>query len=206
MQGELIIGTDLNTDKFDRKLEKLEAKYKSEEIDLDLKSNNVEDLKFELKEAEKVYSELSKKIKDTNAEIEKTTKQIEDLVAAGDTGAMYGSLNNRKAGLASKLAELEPAFEKQNIKVNKLYDNLTKAERSYDKQKEKIKDISQEIQLANIEIEKNKINEMNHRFDGVRANIKEIGKGIEKNIKKNFTMGISNFRNPRSLYGCKKCN
>ena len=191
MQGELIIGTDLKTDKFDRKLEKLEAKYKNEEIDLKLKFNEYEKTENELLETKKNLNAIKKERDEINKKTSATRERYDFLFKKGQLSTIAAGEYNELQSLKRPLESLEENQGKINAEYDKMVESATKlnervekVKAEFEKQKNKVEGTRKEIEFINAEIEKNKINEMNSRFDGVKANIREIGKGIEKNIKK----------------------
>lgn len=196
--GTIVIGTDLNTDKLEKKYQKLEQKLKTEEIDLNLKFSNLQDAKKELQEANSELVKVKKTYDQINQTIESKQKQYDRLnqrINSGDalTGEEYnrfGFLSNTLAGLKGKQQEINKEFDKYNEKVNKATDNLTKIEGKYEQQKTKVQETKNELEKVNRLLEQNKSNSL---LDGIKGKLNETGNSLENIIHKVTRWGLALF-------------
>ena len=146
MDGWITIGTELSTKTFDKKYEKLKNRLESAELNLKIKTDDLEDARNELKAVQRELTEINKKRNEINSEVNKYQKQYDDinnriLAGQGVTGEEYqrfGFLENKLTDLKSQQAQINSEFDKYNEKVNKATDTLSKAEIKYDIQKKKV--------------------------------------------------------------------
>lgn len=186
--GTVVIGTDLTTNKFEEKLEKLEKKHQNEEVDLNLRLGDVENAKEELKKTYRQLAEIKKKRDEINkqaSDVQLRYASINDKIRGGEAispeeYSVFGSLENKLTGITAKQQQVNAEFDKYNAKVNKAVDKLAKVEARYDKQKQKVQETKNEIAKVNAEIERNKVNEMSRAFENVGKSVQ----GVTKNVKK----------------------
>lgn len=184
-EGKVIIETDLDTKQFDQKMSKLEAKYKTAEIDLKIKTSNFEDAKQDMNEANRLLGEIKRKRDEINKQLEPKQKElnaINELIRSN--GALQpsqylamGRLENEVSRLKPLQQEVNAEFEKQNEIMNQAVDNYVKAEASYNKQLIKVEQINKEISEIN-----NKTTGIN--LGNIEKSINKIGNSITKVTKK----------------------
>ena len=186
MQGEIIIGTDLKTDKFERKLEKLQAKHKNEEIDLNLKFNEYEKTANELLEVKKNLNAIKKERDEINKKASATRERYDFLFKKGQASNITAGEFNELQSLKRPLESLEENQGKINAEYDKMVESATKlnervekAKAEFDKQKNKVEDTRKEIEFINVEIAKNKIGDVANKF----GNVENISKNLKSSMK-----------------------
>lgn len=183
--GKIIIGTELDETHLDKKVQKLKSKLEQEEITLNFKASEVEKIKSELKQVEIAMKNIKDANQETETRLSSLSKQyatFNQRIAEGEHLSVeeyqrYGYLENEISKLTILQKDANKELDKYNSKFNRLNDNLTKAEASYNKQLTKVQETRQEYAELNNEIEKTK-------FKQVEQNIKGIGNSVEKVTKK----------------------
>lgn len=152
MKNWIIIGTDLDSKKFDQKYEKLKDRLKKENEVLDLKFGDLENAKKELSEVQEKFRNIKNEIDGVNKEIKEYEEKIKSIDERAENGTITKTdyLNRDRYGakiasLKEQSSGLNIEYDKYNEKMNKVIDKLTKAELSYDNQVNKIKDINNQI-------------------------------------------------------------
>lgn len=181
MDGQVIIGTKLDSKNFDKQLSKLETRYKNEQIDLEVKLANFDNAKQEVNKLNYELKNVKDRLQEINArKIE--LKAMPDFSSNAKAFNEYTSLNIEQS-------ELNAKAEQYNIQLNKAHDNLTKNEASYEKIKNKVNQTGLEYQKLNAEI--NKTNSQG--LSGVAKSINDVGKGVQGVTKKLVKWGLAIF-------------
>lgn len=202
MDGKVIISTDLNTSPLEKKLQKLEARLKKEEVDLDIKYGNADVVINELRKAETELDNLKQKQKEVNKETEEFFKEFDLLEKKRQSGSAfsgaeamrYDSLYKSKKPLVAEQEQINNAVSKQADLVEKVKVKLSQAQASYEKQELKVEEINKDIletkgAIAQANAEQNKGN----------IDLKNIGNSMESIVKKVAKWGLAVF-SIRSAY------
>lgn len=176
--GVLVIGTDLNTDKFEKKLEKLEQKYKKQEVSLQIKNDKIDEAQRKLDKFSNKLREISRQKIEVDAEIKTKRNQINNIESRMKAGEAitpqeyqaYGKLNNEITALIDKQRNLTKEQDKYNETVTKSYDNVTKLKNEYNLLKNSVGQTAIEI---------GRTKEEQQRFYD-KENVKSITQSIDK--------------------------
>lgn len=203
MDGWITIGTDLETKKFDKKYNALKTRLENEEIKLEIKSGDVENAKQELAETTKELNNISKQREKINKTIEETQKEYNKLnEKISTTGSAtpgeylkHERLSTELLNLKEQQSKINNEYDKYNAKIEKSYDNLTKAESKYEIQNNKVQQLRGEFELLNDEMKKNNVVSLSKMKDSVDS----IGNSIQKVTRKIVKWGLAIF-SIRSMY------
>lgn len=185
--GIVVIGTDLETNKFEEKLKKLETKLENEEVDLKIKFGDVEDAKEQLRQATEQFNIILKKqlqVKKQVAEIQQQYEALKEKIQSG-AGAKedyeaFGSLENKLSDLLDTQRQINAEYDKYNDKVNKADKRLEKLEASYNRQVQKVQQTKNEIIKMNNEIEKSKDPKISDIFENVGKSVQKATQNVKK--------------------------
>jgi len=201
--GTLVIGTDLDASPLEKKLSKLETKLENEKVDLHISYSRAEDVKFKLQQTYRELDRLKKKQQELATEIPKKIAEYKALIEKiqmGEGLTPVDYLNYDKMGTQIDNLKLEQSIvnkqvDDYNEKVNKLDFALAKAESSYDKQKDKLSQTTQEV----VEL-KNELKESARTdFSKMNAQLQKTGESIKGTITKVAKWGLALF-GIRSIY------
>lgn len=204
--NKIIIETDLTTDKFERKLEKLQAKYKNEEIDLKLKFNEYEKTANELLETRKNLNAIKKEHDEINKNAAAARERYDFLFKKGQSSTITAGEFNELQSLKRPLESLEEnqgkinaEYDKMVANSSKLNENLEKAKAEFEKQKNKVAETRKEIEFINVEIAKNKIGDVANKFENTENASKRLKNSIKDIVKHVTRWGLAVF-GIRSIY------
>lgn len=177
MDGEITIGTKLDTDKFDRQISDLEKKMKKEEdkkivIDAKLGSQQ-EDLEKARQETDKL------------ADAYQRLKELQDKLAAGkatpgefatfqDLQSTYGSLEQIGTQFDKALSK-QDAIEQKVAQTKYRYDEINAKVSEY---KQKIENVKIEKQVADVEKLKSGFNNVGSSIQGAVKHVARLALGI----------------------------
>ena len=177
MDGEITIGTKLDTDKFDRQISQLEKKMKKEEdkkivIDAKLGSQQ-EDLEKARQETDKL------------ADAYQRLKELQDKLAAGkatpgefatfqDLQSTYGSLEQLGTQFDKALTK-QDAIEQKVAQTKYRYDEINAKVSEY---KQKIENVKIEKQVADVEKLKSGFNNVGSSIQGAVKHVARLALGI----------------------------
>lgn len=177
MDGEITIGTKLDTDKFDRQISDLEKKMKKEEdkkivIDAKLGSQQ-EDLEKARQETDKL------------ADAYQRLKELQDKLAAGkatpgeftsfqDLQSTYGSLEQLGTQFDKALTK-QDAIEQKVAQTKFRYDEINAKVSEY---KQKIENVKIEKQVADVEKLKSGFNNVGSSIQGAVKHVARLALGI----------------------------
>lgn len=177
MDGEITIGTKLDTDKFDRQISQLEKKMKKEEdkkIIIDAKLGSQQE---ELDKARQKTDEL--------ADAYQRLKDLQDRLATGkatpgeftsfqDLQSTYGSLEQLGASFDTALSKQE-AIEQKVAQTKYRYDEINAKVSEY---KQKIENVKIEKQVADVEKLKSGFNNVGSSIQGAVKHVARLALGI----------------------------
>lgn len=163
MDGWVVIGTDLDSKKFDKELKRLQKeaeKFAKEEESL-------------LNKKAKLELDVTK----TTNELDKVDKKIE---------LINKKMKNMEEYNLPKNLENNEAYQKMNIQVNELISKSQEYANKLELQKNHITGINDKLKLnaENQEMVKSKIEETESKSLGLHMNFDNIGKSIMNNVKK----------------------
>lgn len=177
MDGEITIGTRLDTDKFDRQISDLEKKMKKEEdkkivIDAKLGSQQ-EDLEKARQETDKL------------ADAYQRLKELQDKLAAGkatpgefttfqDLQSTYGSLEQLGASFDTALSK-QDAIEQKVAQTKYRYDEINSKVSEY---KQKIESVKMQKQVSDVEKLKSGFNNVGSSIQGAVKHVARLALGI----------------------------
>lgn len=177
MDGEITIGTKLDTDKFDRQISDLEKKMKKEEdkkIIIDAK------LGSQQQELDKARQKT-----DALADAYQRLKEVQDRLATGQATpkefATFQDLQNTYGSLEKLGTEFDRALTKQNAIEQKVaqtkyrYDEINAKVSEY---KQKIENVKIEKQVADVEKLKSEFNSVGSSIQGAVKHVARLALGI----------------------------
>lgn len=177
MDGEITIGTKLDTDKFDRQISQLEKKMKKEEdkkIVIDAKLGSQQE---ELDKARQKTDAL--------ADAYQRLKEVQDRLATGqatptefttfqDLQSTYGSLEQIGTQFDKALSKQE-AIEQKVAQTKYRYDEINAKANEY---KQKIENVKIEKQVADVEKLKSGFNSVGSSIQGAVKHVARLALGI----------------------------
>lgn len=177
--GYVIIGTDLDTNKFDKKYIKLKNEVENSELDLEVKTSKLEDAKKKLQDLSNEMRKIKKEQQDIEKNLSGKQSQynlLNQKIFSGQPVSPQEYLEFDKLGgeideLFSKQQKVNIEFDKVNEKINKANDSLVNAENQYNKQIKKVQLLKEELQQ--VELQQNKID-----FSNINKSLDSITKKI----------------------------
>ena len=177
MDGEITIGTRLDTDKFDRQITQLEKKMQKEEdkkIIIEAKLGSQEQ---DLEKARQKTDEL--------ADAYQRLKDLQDRLATGkatpgeftsfqDLQSTYGSLEQLGASFDNALSK-QDAIEQKVAQTKYRYDEINAKVSEY---KQKIENVKIEKQIADVEKLKSGFNNVGSSIQGAVKHVARLALGI----------------------------
>lgn len=183
MDGRIIIGTAIDNNGFDKQYDKLQAKAKNKEIEIDI---TAKELSKEQEELDKLYDtigklgdkeeEINNKIREQEKLISKiTTKTKEGIVQipAGNYEAYNNALMTMQ-DLKTSARNIVPEIEKANKNIDKQEQKVAKINAKYEKQKTQLAEIKQQQQDMNI----NQLSNIGKSLSGVVKKVTRWGLAI----------------------------
>lgn len=200
--GVVVIGTDLNESPLEKKLRKLESKLKREEVNLEIKLSDVDNVKKDLEEIYNETKKLSHERMELNKQLQSKESQYKTLnerITNKETFTpeefnRFRDLPKQIEDLKGKQSEVSKETEKYSNEYEKVLEKLSKAEVSYDRQKEKVEELNQDILETKGAIAQANAEQKKGNFD-----LKGIGNSIEGIVKKVAKWGLAVF-GVRSAY------
>lgn len=168
MDGEITIGTSLNTDKFDKQVAQLEKKMQKEE-----EKKIVLQAKIEVQEQE---FEIARQKTDELADAYQRLEQLQKTIASGKATPEQFTMAQELQGTYGSLQQLETSFlralNKQDAINEKAYEMRTKYQEINDKvaeYKQKIESIKMQKQVSDV--------------DRLKQSFNSVGSSIQNSIK-----------------------
>ena len=177
MDGEITIGTKLDTDKFDRQISDLEKKMKKEEdkkivIDAKLGSQQ-EDLEKARQETDKL-ADAYQRLKDLQDRLATGKATPGEFTSFQDLQSTYGSLEQLGASFDKALSKQE-AIEQKVAQTKYRYDEINAKVSEY---KQKIENVKIEKQVADVEKLKSGFNSVGSSIQGAVKHVARLALGI----------------------------
>ena len=177
MDGEITIGTRLDTDKFDRQISQLERKIgREEERKLVLNS------KIEIQEEE---FETAKQKADELADAYQRLEQLQKIIASGKATPEQFTMAQELQGTYGSLEQLEVAFlkalNKQDAINAKAYEMRTKYQEinnKVDEYKQKIESVKMQKQVADVDKLKSSFNSVGSSIQHSIRNVARLALGV----------------------------
>ena len=181
MDGEITIGTKLDTDKFDRQITQLEKKMQKEEDKKIVIGAKLENQKQELDNARKktdALAEAYQKLKEVQDRLATGQATPKDFTTFQDLQNTYGSLEQLGGNFDKALSKQE-AIEQKVAQTEYTYDELIKMVQEY---KQEIENIRMQKQVSEV--------------DRMKESFKNVGRSIQNSIKSvaRLALGIFGIR------------
>ena len=177
MDGEITIGTKLDTDKFDRQISQLEKKMKKEEdkkIVIDAKLGSQQQ---ELDEARQKTDELAdayQRLKEAQNKVSTRQATPKEFTTIQDLQSTYGSLEQIGTQFDKALSKQE-AIEQKVAQTKYRYDEINAKVSEY---KQKIENVKIEKQVADVEKLKSGFNNVGSSIQGAVKHVARLALGI----------------------------
>lgn len=181
MDGEITIGTRLDTDKFDRQVSDLEKKMKKEED-----KKIVIDAKLESQQQE---LDKARQKTDALAEAYQRLKEVQDRLATGEATpkefTTFQDLQNTYGSLEKLGSEFDKALSKQDAIEQK----VAQTKYRYDEINARVSEYKQKIETVNLQKQVAEVDKMKDSF-------KNVGSSIQSSIKNvaRLALGIFGIR------------
>ena len=177
MDGEITIGTRLDTDKFDRQISQLERKIEREE-----ERKLVLNSKIEIQEEE---FETARQKADELADAYQRLEQLQKIIASGKATPEQFTMAQELQGTYGSLEQLEVAFlkalNKQDAINAKAYEMRTKYQEinnKVDEYKQKIESVKMQKQVADVDKLKASFNGVGSSIQGAVKHVTRLALGI----------------------------
>ena len=177
MDGEITIGTRLDTDKFDRQISQLERKMLKEE-----EKKIVLQAKIEVQEQE---FDRAREKTDELADAYQRLEQLQKIIASGKATPEQFTMAQELQGTYGSLEQLEVAFlkalNKQDAINAKAYEMRTKYQEinnKVDEYKQKIESVKMQKQVADVDKLKASFNGVGSSIQGAVKHVTRLALGI----------------------------
>ena len=183
--GKIIIGTEVDTSKFERQIKKLQLKKEDQKIEIEATTKNIKESEKQLKYLEKQIDEVSQrydKLIDQKNHYEKlsqkpnlTPEENLDVVAFRDFGG-YTALENTQ----EKMEELE--LRQQSVKnyIEEQNRLLERQNFSYNEIDGKIEDVYLQMNKTTQKINEAEKKAKQIKLDKIKEQVNGVGKSVEK--------------------------
>ena len=166
MDGYITIGTELDTDKFDRQITDLEKKMKHEE-------NNKISIETKLSGQEKQLDEERKKVDDLSDAYWRM-KEAQDAIESGiATPSQLTSFFEMKDNFGS-LEQLESTFNKALDKQDKIQQKVDETKRKYEEVIGKVDEYKVKIESVNLKRQQYEIEQTRAKMSGLSNSVQGI--------------------------------
>ena len=177
MDGEITIGTKLDTDKFDRQITQLEKKMKKEED-----KKIVLQAKIEVQEQE---FETARQKTDELADAYQRLEQLQKVIASGNATPQQFTMAQELQGTYGSLEQLGTQFDKALTKQDAIEQKVAQTKFRYDEinakvseYKQKIENVKIEKQVADVEKLKSGFNNVGSSIQGAVKHVARLALGI----------------------------
>lgn len=177
MDGEITIGTKLDTDKFDRQITQLEKKMQKEEdkkIIIEAKLGSQEQ---DLEKARQKTDEL--------ADAYQRLEQLQKVIASGNATPQQFTMAQELQGTYGSLEQLGTQFDKALTKQDAIEQKVAQTKFRYDEinakvseYKQKIENVKIEKQVADVEKLKSGFNNVGSSIQGAVKHVARLALGI----------------------------
>ena len=177
MDGEITIGTNLSTDKFDRQISQLEKKMQKEEdkkIVLEAKIDIQEEM---LEDAIRKTDEL--------AEVYQKYKKLQDTISSGKATPQQFTMYQDLQNTYGSMTKLELSFLKALNKQDEINLKATEMKTKYQDINDKVTEYKQKIESIKLQKQVSDTEKLKNSFDSVGSSIQ----GAVKNVAR-LALGI----------------
>lgn len=177
MDGEITIGTKLDTDKFDRQISQLEKKMKKEEdkkIIIDAKLGSQQQELDKARQKTDALAEAYQRLKEAQNKVETGQATPKEFATFQDLQSTYGSLEQLGASFDKALTK-QDAIEQKVAQTKFRYDEINAKVSEY---KQKIENVKIEKQVADVEKLKSGFNSVGSSIQGAVKHVARLALGI----------------------------
>lgn len=172
MDGEITIGTRLDTDKFDRQISQLERKIvREEERKLVLNS------KIEIQEEE---FETARQKADELADAYQRLEQLQKIIASGKATPEQFTMAQELQGTYGSLEQLEVAFLKALNKQDEINAKTYEMRNRYQEINDKVAEYKQKIESVKMQKQVADVDKLKASFNGVGSSIQGAVKHVTR--------------------------
>lgn len=177
MDGEITIGTKLDTDKFDRQVSDLEKKMKKEEdkkIVIDAKLGSQQQELDEARQKTDALADAYQRLKEVQNKVSTGQATPKEFTTFQDLQSTYGSLEQLGTQFDKALSKQE-AIEQKVAQTKYRYDEINAKVSEY---KQKIENVKIEKQVADVEKLKSGFNSVGSSIQGAVKHVARLALGI----------------------------
>ena len=177
MDGEITIGTKLDTDKFDRQISDLEKKMKKEEdkkIIIDAKLGSQQEELDKARQKTDALADAYQRLKDLQDRLATGKATPGEFTSFQDLQSTYGSLEQLGASFDKALSKQE-AIEQKVAQTKYRYDEINAKVSEY---KQKIENVKIQKQVADVEKLKSGFNSVGSSIQGAVKHVAKLALGI----------------------------
>ena len=177
MDGEITIGTKLDTDKFDRQISQLEKKMKKEEdkkIIIDAKLGSQQQELDEARQKADALADAYQRLKEAQNKVSTGQATPKEFTTFQDLQSTYGSLEQLGASFDKALTK-QDAIEQKVAQTKFRYDEINAKVSEY---KQKIENVKIEKQVADVENLKSGFNSVGSSIQGAVKHVTKLALGI----------------------------
>lgn len=177
MDGEITIGTKLNTDKFDRQISQLEKKMKKEEdkkIIIDAKLGSQQQELDEARQKADALADAYQRLKEAQNKVSTGQATPKEFTTFQDLQSTYGSLEKLGTQFDKALTK-QDAIEQKVAQTKYRYDEINAKVSEY---KQKIENVKIEKQVADVENLKSGFNSVGSSIQGAVKHVTKLALGI----------------------------
>lgn len=177
MDGEITIGTKLDTDKFDRQISQLEKKMKKEEdkkIIIDAKLGSQQEELDKARQKTDALADAYQRLKDLQDRLATGKATPGEFTSFQDLQSTYGSLEQLGASFDKALSKQE-AIEQKVAQTKYRYDEINAKVSEY---KQKIESVKMQKQVADVEKLKSGFNNVGSSIQGAVKHVARLALGI----------------------------
>ena len=177
MDGEITIGTKLDTDKFDRQISQLEKKMKKEEdkkIVIDAKLGSQQQELDEARQKADALADAYQRLKEAQNKVSTGQATPKEFATFQDLQSTYGSLEQLGASFDKALTK-QDAIEQKVAQTKFRYDEINAKVSEY---KQKIENVKIEKQVSDVDKLKNSFNSVGSSIQGAVKHVTRLALGI----------------------------
>lgn len=177
MDGEITIGTKLDTDKFDRQITQLEKKMKKEEdkkIIIDAKLGSQQQELDEARQKTDALADAYQRLKEVQNKVSTGQATPKEFTTFQDLQSTYGSLEQLGTQFDKALTK-QDAIEQKVAQTKFRYDEINAKVSEY---KQKIENVKIEKQVADVEKLKSGFNNVGSSIQGAVKHVARLALGI----------------------------
>ena len=177
MDGEITIGTKLDTDKFDRQISQLEKKMKKEEdkkIIIDAKLGSQQQELDEARQKTDALADAYQRLKEAQNKVSTGQATPKEFTTFQDLQSTYGSLEQLGTQFDKALTK-QDAIEQKVAQTKFRYDEINAKVSEY---KQKIENVKIEKQVADVEKLKSGFNNVGSSIQGAVKHVARLALGI----------------------------